>query len=203
MILEELLSSAPVWRGDKLLLGHQPKTLSSGYPDLDMLLAGGGWPGAALTELLLDHHGIGELGLLRPLLGKLGQTGKPAVWISPPYIPYAPALRQARVSLDSMRWISPDKAGDAAWVAEQCLRSGSCGAVLFWPKAINTRILRRLQLAAEQGNCPGFLFRPQAAVSQSSPAALRLLLSAQARGLGVELLKCRGRRPGAHTCLAV
>ncbi|MCW8905258.1 translesion DNA synthesis-associated protein ImuA [Sedimenticola sp.] len=203
MILEEILSSVPVWRGDKLLLGHQPKTLSSGYTDLDTLLAGGGWPGAALTELLLDHHGIGELSLLRPLLGLLGQTGKPAVWISPPYIPYAPALRQARVSLDSMRWISPDTVGDAAWVAEQCLRSGSCGAVLFWPKAINTRILRRLQLAAEQGECPGFLFRPRAAASQSSPAALRLLLSAQAQGLGVELLKCRGRRPGAHTCLAV
>ncbi|PLX62963.1 translesion DNA synthesis-associated protein ImuA [Sedimenticola selenatireducens] len=181
MILEEILSSVPVWRGDKLLLGHQPKTLSSGYTDLDTLLAGGGWPGAALTELLLDHHGIGELGLLRPLLGKLGQTGKPAVWISPPYIPYAPALRQARISLDSMCWISPDKAGDATWVAEQCLRSGSCGAVLFWPKAINTRILRRLQLAAEQGGCPGFLFRPRAAASQSSPAALRLLLSAQAQ----------------------
>jgi hypothetical protein len=64
-------------------------------------------------------------------------------------------------------------------------------------------MLRRLQLAAEQGACPGFLFRPRAAATQSSPAALRLLLSSQARGLGVELLKCRGRRPGAGTCLAV
>lgn len=203
MILEELLSSAPVWRGDKLILGHRPRTLSSGYPELDRLLTGGGWPGNALTELLLDHHGIGELALLRPLLGELGQTGKPAVWISPPYIPYAPALRQAGISLDSLRWLCPDNPGDAAWVAEQCLRSGSCGAVLFWPKAINTRILRRLQLAAEQGECPGFLFRPRAAASQSSPAALRLLLNARPQGLGVELLKCRGRRPGVGACLAV
>ncbi|WP_260293881.1 translesion DNA synthesis-associated protein ImuA [Sedimenticola hydrogenitrophicus] len=203
MILEELLSSAPVWRGDTLLLGHRPRTLPSGYPALDGLLSGGGWPGAALTELLLDHHGIGELGLLRPLLVELGQAGKPVVWISPPYIPYAPALRQARIALESMRWVAPDQPGDAAWVAEQCLRSGSCGVVLLWPRALNTKMLRRLQLAAEQGECPGFLFRPRAAATQSSPVALRLLLSPQARGLGVELLKCRGRRPGAGTCLAV
>lgn len=203
MILEELLSSVPVWRGDTLLLGTRPRTLPSGYPELDGLLAGGGWPGAALTELLLDHHGIGELGLLRPLLAELGQAGKPVVWISPPYIPYAPALRQARIALDGMRWISPDTVGDAAWVAEQCLRSGSCGAVLFWPKALNTKMLRRLQLAAEQGTCPGFLFRSRVAAGQSSPAALRLLLDPRPQGLGVELLKCRGRRPGAATCLAV
>jgi len=202
-MLEELLSSAPVWRGDKLILGHQPKTLATGYPELDQLLAGAGWPGAALTELLLDHHGIGELGLLRPLLSRLGQSGQPVVWISPPYIPYAPALRQAEVILENMRWLNPDNPGDAAWVAEQCLRSGSCGAVLFWPREINTRILRRLQLAAEQGVCPGFLFRSRSAASQSSPAALRLLLGARSPGLGVELLKCRGRRPGTSICLAV
>ncbi|WP_428610266.1 translesion DNA synthesis-associated protein ImuA [Sedimenticola sp.] len=203
MILEELLSNVPVWRGDTLLLGHRPRTLPTGYPDLDGLLAGDGWPGSALTELLLDHYGIGELGLLCPLLEELGQAEKPVVWISPPYIPYAPALRQARIPLNSMRWLSPDTVGDAAWVAEQCLRSGSCGAVLFWPKALNTKILRRLQLAAEQGECPGFLFRSRAAATQSSPAALRLLLQPQPQGLGVELLKCRGRRPGAGICLAV
>jgi len=200
MTLNQLLSSAPLWRGDQLLPGHRLRTLPSGHSELDSLLPGGGWPGAALTELLLDHHGIGELGLLRPLLA---ETGAPVVWISPPYIPYAPALRQAGIPLDPMRWIAPENGTDAAWVAEQCLRSGNCRAVLLWPGSLNTRMLRRLQLAAEQGSCPGFLFRPRAAAAQSSPAALRLLLSPMEGGLGIELLKCRGRRPGATTCLAL
>ncbi|MBC7939598.1 MAG: hypothetical protein H7Z19_07490, partial [Chitinophagaceae bacterium] len=33
--------------------------LSSGWPDLDAALPGGGWPARALTELLLPHPGVG------------------------------------------------------------------------------------------------------------------------------------------------
>jgi hypothetical protein len=55
--------------------------------------------------------------------------------------------------------------------------------------------LRRLKLAAEEGRSPGFLFRPTAHREESSPAALRLVLTAHGDGLDVEILKSRGGMP--------
>jgi hypothetical protein len=82
---------------------------------------------------------------------------------------------------------------DQLWAVEQALRSGSCGAVLVWPQRIAPRQLRRLQLAAEAGQALGIVFRPLEAQHQHSPAALRILLSAAANGLQLDILKCRGR----------
>ena len=81
---------------------------------------------------------------------------------------------------------------DGAWSAEQCLRSGSCGAVLSWLPVADYTLLRRLQLAAESGDALAFVFRPAKAASKTSPAALRLQLHADAEQTDVEILKCRG-----------
>jgi len=78
------------------------------------------------------------------------------------------------------------------WAAEQALKSGGCGAVLAWPQQVQTVQLRRLQLAAERGNCPAILFRPPRAARQGSPAALRLRVWPAPLGLEVEVLKRRG-----------
>jgi len=52
--------------------------------------------------------------------------------------------------------------------------------------------MRRLKLAAEEGQSPGFLFRPASHRGESSPAALRLALTARDIGLDIEILKSRG-----------
>ena len=50
-----------------------PRTdgLATGFPSLDRELPDGGWPRGALTELLCDHTGIGELALMLPALARL------------------------------------------------------------------------------------------------------------------------------------
>lgn len=201
MSLIPQLSSASLWRGAQPSPQFGVKARSSGYPQLDALLPGGGWPEGALSELLLEQPGIGELRLLLPLLRQLGAQRRMVIWIAPPHLPYAPALARAGLVLELMRWVLPRDQQEAAWTAEQCLRSGSCGAVLFWPRQPGFTLLRRLQLAAEQGRCSGFLFRPASAASaasDTSPAALRLRLQPVEETLQLELLKCRGRRPGAR-----
>lgn len=55
-----------VWRGDRLAEPEAPG-LPTGHSRLDAVLPGGGWPRGALTEFLLPHPGVGELGLLLPL----------------------------------------------------------------------------------------------------------------------------------------
>ena len=42
----------------------------SGYAALDAALPGGGWPEAALVEVLLAADGLGELSLLLPTLAR-------------------------------------------------------------------------------------------------------------------------------------
>jgi hypothetical protein len=67
---------------------------------------------------------------------------------------------------------------------------------LAWVAAADDVILRRLQLAAEDQSCWTVLFRPESARQQRSPAALRITLSQQATVTRVQILKCRGGRPG-------
>ncbi|HLU13195.1 MAG TPA: translesion DNA synthesis-associated protein ImuA [Arenimonas sp.] len=189
--LHDLMAERRLWRGrpaEPAGPGREP----TGHAALDAVLPGGGWPEGALTEVLIPADGIGELELLLPSLARISRAGRPVVWVQPPYLPYAPAL--ARAGLDLRRiWVVEAGADQAAWALEQCLRSGACGAVLGWPAGLGDRQLRRLQVAAETGQCLGFLFRPLSAARNPSPAALRL----QFEGEGLRVLKCRGAQPPA------
>ncbi|MGN5518769.1 translesion DNA synthesis-associated protein ImuA [Halopseudomonas sp. Lyrl_26] len=191
--LDALLQQRRVWKGgaDIAAAPAQP----TGHAQLDAVLPGGGWPEAALSELLLAHPGSGELQLLWPTLARLTRARERVVLVAPPFIPFAPAWLQAGVDL---RWLVLVQASEkeALWAAEQCLRSGSCAAVLCWPERINDRGLRRLQLAAATGESLGFACRSLREADNPSPAALRLALDAWPRQ--VRVLKSRGAMPAAR-----
>lgn len=177
--------------------------LCSGHAALDALLPGGGWPLGALTELLSDQCGIGELELLLPALQSLSRRGRCLIWIAPPYMPYAPALLQRGLALERVLWIRTERSQAALWAAEQALRCPAVGAVLTWSEYIVDRSLRRLQLAAESGDTFGILHRPAAAAREPSPAALRLQLQPLDEDLGVEIRKARGARAGMRLRLSL
>ncbi|MDD5296374.1 MAG: translesion DNA synthesis-associated protein ImuA [Rhodocyclaceae bacterium] len=190
--LAAVLSSPAIWRGGEVCAPACP-SLPSGFSILDAELPGGGWPGNGLTEILSDCAGIGELSLLLPALAGLSAEGRGVVWVAPPFVPYAPALTGAGVAPEHCLVLAPESARDALWGAEQALRSGACGAVLAWPEQnVDYRSLRRLQLAAEEGGTPAFLFRPSSVARLPSPAPLRLALALEERSLMVRLLKRRG-----------
>jgi len=189
--LNEVLKHPGVWR-QSTAAQHHVRALPTGLAELDALLPGGGWPCGALSEILFAFDGVGELSLLMPALAQLTRSGKRVVFVAPPYIPYAPALAAQGLDLRHVVQIESTLT-QGAWSAEQCLRSGSCGAVLSWMQQADYTQLRRLQLAAESGDALAFLFRPARATAQPSPAALRLQLHADAGRVDVEILKCRGR----------
>lgn len=194
MNLQDLMQGAEVWRGNGLsspVAGGTP----SGFAALDALLPGGGWPAAALTEILLPRAGIGELRLLMPALAAMSRGDRWLAFIAPPYIPYAPALAAAGIDVSRVLMIHPRERRDGLWAVEQTLRAGTCGAVLAWPATADVALLRRLQRAAEIGECSGFVFRPQQLAITASPAALRLALTPEETGLSVEILKRRGGWP--------
>jgi protein ImuA len=184
-----LLDRPDIWRGDSLNRAGAP-VVSSGFPALDAGLPGGGWPAGALTEILPAHEGIGELRLLGPALAS--RHGSRLAWIAPPHLPYAPALAAAGIDIASLVIVRAASRRDALWAAEQALASNACGAVLAWLKDVKYPELRRLQIAAEGGRAPAFLFRPPETASESSPAALRIALGTAEGGLAVRVLKRRG-----------
>ena len=189
--LDLVLQHPGIWRGDRLAqMGVE--TLLTGYAELDEQLPGGGWPRGALTEILLEREGIGELRFLLPALARISAKSEWQAWVAPPHVPYAPALSIAGVNLKQLLIAKPQSATDAWWTAEQALRSGACSAVLAWLSMPDERRMRRLQLGAESGGAWGVLFRSASAAQERSTAALRLRLEATSNGLAVHILKRRG-----------
>jgi cell division inhibitor SulA/protein ImuA len=170
----------------------------TGFPGLDSLLPFGGWPCGAVTEILPAREGMGELGLVMPVLARSTGEGLWVVWVAPPYLPYAPALHAAGVVLSRTLLVRPSpecSVREGLWAAEQALASGVCGAVLTWVQSCGDRELRRLQLAAERNASLAFLFRPAEEAVKPSPAALRLRLTPAPGGMTVDVVKCRGGWP--------
>jgi len=162
--LSSLIEARQVWRGWEVAApaGDQP----TGWTALDAILPAGGWPDASLSEILLPVDGVGELQLVLPTLARLTKN-----------------MRRVEIVNSAEN--------DVLWATEQCLRSGSCSAVLAWPHRADDRALRRLQVAADTGKALAFVFRDRRHLSNASPAALRLELEAMPRAQ-IWVRKCRG-----------
>ena len=191
MSFSAILDRPDIWRGDSLNRAGAP-VVSSGFPALDTALPGGGWPVGTLTEILPAHEGIGELRLLGPALAGISQRGLRLAWIAPPHLPYAPALAAAGIDTAKLIIVRTASRKETLWAAEQALAANACGAVLAWTGEAKYAELRRLQIAAEGGQAPAFLFRLPEAASESSPAALRIALGTSNGGLAVQVFKRRG-----------
>lgn len=193
LALDQLLETRQVWRGSPRTAVPANALHPTGHPALDARLPGGGWPPSALSEVLLAVPGQGELALVWPTLARLSQQQQTVVLIAPPYLPHAPAWAGAGLVLGQVQVVHANPR-DALWAAEQCLRSAACAAVLCWPQQADDRALRRLQVAAETGQCLGFAFRELRQARNASPAPLRL----QLQHGQVRVLKCRGGLPPAQ-----
>lgn len=183
--LDSLFNGGRVWKGRP---AAPPASVHpTGLAALDAVLPSGGWPEAALSEILVAQQGVGELRLVWPTLARLSAADERIVLVAPPYTSYPHAWQNAGVDLRQLSVIQADER-DALWAAEQCLRSGSCGAVLCWPHKADDRALRRLQVAAETGQTLAFAWRALSEAINPSPAALRLAVEPSQ----VRVLKCRG-----------
>jgi len=189
-----------VWRGSQVRQCRAGKLfLPTGFDALDEILPDRGWPAGALVDLLLpdagpshsNQYGIGELRLLLPAMRDLVQQKKWLLWISPPHIPYAPALQTAGIDLQRLLVIDSHLSrNNKVWTMEKALQTSGCGMVLCWADVMPMAATRRLQLAAERSGAVAVLF--QARKVSTSVAALRLQLAATAAGIQVRLLKARG-----------
>lgn len=199
--LEELLNqSSRLWRGRDFQASVSG--ISTGYAALDAVLPERGWPTQGLIEVVSDQQGIGELQLFQPLLRLLSRQKRRVVWVSPPYIPYAPALQSAGIDPAYHVLIkSSCSRQQVLWSIEKLLKTPQCGLLFFWFDSLPEKALRRLQLAAEQGQGYGVLFCSKPIAYSGSalrlgltPAGLLTTVSGQrpAQQLQIEILKAKG-----------
>lgn len=178
-----------LWRASQL--AHSAaRCVDTGHASLTTQLPGGGWPTGAQIDLLTQQPGIGEIRLVAPALRAVAK--RKIVLISPPHQPQILAFAGLGIAPDELIWLTPKTSADALWAAEQVLRSGSCGSVLFWNNHARSESMRRLNLAAQAGETLFFMLRPLAAAQDASPAPLRLALRPAAGGVEVTFVKRRG-----------
>lgn len=194
--LAELLSHPLLWQTGMARANRE--SLSTGFPELDERLPGQGWPAQGLIELLSEAPGRSELALLAPAFAS-GMRGS-AAWVSliaPPFEPYAPAFAHAGMDVERVLVIRTMR---LAWAIEQVARSGACRFIVAWPSRMQTKSLRRLQLAAEQMQALLVLCRHRNARGTTSPAVLRLELESTPEGIQLDIFKSRGGKAG-RVCL--
>lgn len=186
-----------VWRATELVGSAAAATVSSGHPELDCQLPGGGWPVGALSEVLQAQSGQNEWRLLLPALRQMGQG--PVALVGAPHVPFGPGLAAQGLEVQRLLWVSATTPAERLWAAEQALRCAQVVAVLAWLPQVRAEQLRRLQIAAHEYGKLLFVLRPAQAQSESSPAVLRLLVGSAPPGtmlrvdaLQVQVLKRRG-----------
>jgi protein ImuA len=140
--------------------------------------------------LLVQQAGVGELRLLQPALSTIGI--RPIALLQPPHTPDCLGLSYIGLPLEQILHVKATGTADALWSAEQILRTGSCGALVFWAHHVKASALRRLHLAAQSSETLFVMVGPLAAAQDSSPALLRLALRPAEDGLTVDIVKRRG-----------
>jgi protein ImuA len=180
---------ASLWLASQLARSTA-RGLDTGFDALSKELPGQGWPTGALIDLLLPQPGVGELRLLGPALQSL--SPRRIALVQTPHAPQAIGWRQIGVDAARLLSVRAATSADAAWAAEQILKSGSCAALLFWQRHMRKDSLRRLHLAAQTGSTLFVMLRPLSCAQDASPAPLRLSLAAAAGGIEVRFVKRRG-----------
>lgn len=201
--LTPLLRKGKVWCAQQHQV-PQTRTLSSGYPELDRQLPGGGWQAGQICEIYHPTPGSGELSVIAPALATLSQQPRWLLWVAPPAIPYAPALEQAGIDSERVLMVHPRTYQEAVWSIEEALKSGHCSAVLGWLSQWDKQHIRRLQIACQDSNSHCWLWPGRTPDMSGSPAPIRLQVRRNSStSLELEFLKCRGSWPGTPFTLAL
>ena len=99
------------------------------------------------------------------------------------------------IDLSKVVILTPDTQQKALWAAEQCLKSDCCHTVFGWNQNLEVHQVKRLQLAAKQGNAMHFTFQQQQDFCISLPVTMSLTLQAHVAGLKICMNKRIGSRP--------
>lgn len=186
-VIEQLKQKRWLWQG------HAQQTYAdrctTGFKELDDRLQGG-FPKQGVIDIQ-TASGIGEMRLFLPMLD-MQKDERLIVLVAPPMQICADAFASAGLALSRLLIISPEKAQDAMWAAELCLKSGACQSVFLWANQLEVSHARRLEVASQMGQCHQVLFRTYDQGAFSLPVTLAMQLQAHKWGLEAKVTKQKG-----------
>jgi cell division inhibitor SulA len=156
------------------------RCLATGHAELDRELPGGGWPVSRVSELLVPEEGLAELHAVVPVLHMLTRGNRTVLLLNPP-ADCVSALARLGVARSRLLVIGGNRASEQLWAIEQAAARDDFGALVAWaPAGANDEAIHRLDRAMRQSQGICLLFRPLAAARDITPAALRVILQADA-----------------------
>ncbi|TAG48291.1 MAG: translesion DNA synthesis-associated protein ImuA [Betaproteobacteria bacterium] len=175
--------------------------IATSFAVLDAFLPWRGWPVGAMSEIMTDRVGCGEMSLVLPAMARLSQEKRQILCVGAPHELFASALIDAGIDPARVTQINAAEASHSnkkqkenLWCTEQILKTGLPGMVLLWSRNTCTpEVLRRLQLAMMNTQTVLIHFRSNACMQQHSPAWLRCGFAADDVEIQLQILKCRGR----------
>ena len=198
--LQHLLRKNPhIWLGDE---AHPEGVTGSptGYPSLDAILPGGGWPKNALVEVITPHWNTTEMQLLLPHMKKVTEQQQWVLLVLPPFMSDMSVLINAGIDMNYVMIIDADTPYlDAVENIEKSLQSQNCSLVLMWLNHLPNPIMRRFQLAAHSGKTSGIIFRHYK--TGNFPSALQIQLKHFQHGVHAHIIKARG--PHRHNSVNI
>jgi cell division inhibitor SulA len=174
------------------------RCLATGHAELDRELPGGGWPVSRVSELLVPEEGLAELHAIVPVLQMLTRSSRTVLLLNPPGDCVA-TLARLGVARSRLLVIGGNRAAEQLWAIEQAAARDDFGALVAWaPDGANDEAIHRLDRAMRQSQGICLLFRPLSAARDITPAALRVILQADAPDrLQMSLLVRASRRIAA------
>ena len=188
--------------------------ISSGCQTMDRHLPNGGYARGSMLELLRNGPGSGVSSIALMIAKQAIVDGKYLVVVDPQRQFYPPAMKSLGIPLERVIALQPANHADAIWGLAQVLRCPAVGAVIAELGTLEDRVLRKLQLAAEQGGGLGIFLRDaRSARSQPSWADVQWLVRSTTpehnthnhemqhqdiRWFQLELARCSGGRTGAR-----
>jgi protein ImuA len=185
---------------------------------IDQSLPGGaGLARAAIHEVLAAEPGAAA-GFCALLLARAARppeypASAPArgslLWIAAEPDAWPPGLAAFGLSPADLVLVQARRPVDGLWAMEEALRCPAVAGALLVMADLDMTAARRLQLAAEAGGAIGVLLRPDLAEPAGATAARTRWRVAALPGAGggphdlgdprwrLEMLRCRGGRPGA------
>ena len=126
------------------------------------------FPGDVPRHASLGHGGGGATLLAVLAAREAARDGGVIVVIDRDQQFYPPAAAAWGIPLARTILLRPTNSRDADWALDQTLRTPGVAAVLDWPRKLDPRAQRRLQLAAETCGVVGLLVRNAAAAQEPS-----------------------------------
>ncbi len=189
--------------------------ISSGCSTMDRHLPHGGYARGSMLELLRSGPGSGVASIGLMIARQAIVEGKYLVVVDAQRQFYPPAMKSLGIPLERVIALQPANHADAIWGLAQVLRCPAVGAVIAEVGALEDRVARKLQLAAEQGGGLGIFLRDaRSARAQPSWADVQWLVRSSTqertanhlemrhqddiRWFDLELARCSGGRTGAR-----